>query len=185
MGRDDSTSDPVTDAASANGLGRCPGGHHVEAPFGVPLQPGKEPLRIPLDSARTGGHEQYLQGATADTKLTSYSMAKSLVSLLVGFAIGDGAIASIDDPVTRYVTELAGTSYDGATVKHLLQMSSGVDFSEKYREGGSDIMRLSSASLITNAMPANQYMEKLPRAHPPGTHFNYSTGSCFHSLLRT
>lgn len=121
-------------------------------------------------------HEQYLQGADETTRLTSYSMAKSLVSLLAGFAVGDGAIASLDDPVTKYVPELAGTGYDGATVKDLLQMSSGVRFSEGYKTGGSDIYRLSGASMVMNEMPANQFMTTLPRDHEPGTHFNYSTG---------
>ena len=121
-------------------------------------------------------YEQYLQGASEATRLTSYSMAKSLVSLLAGFAVGDGAIASLDDPATKYVPELAGTGYDGATVKHLLQMSSGVRFSEGYKTGGSDIYRLSGASMIMNQLPANQFMTTLPRDHEPGTHFNYSTG---------
>jgi len=121
-------------------------------------------------------YEQYREGASEASQLTSYSMAKSLVSLLAGVAVGDGAIASLDDPATRYVPELAGTGYDGATVKHLLQMSSGVRFDEGYTKATADIYRLSGASMITNQLPANQFMKTLPRDHEPGTHFNYSTG---------
>jgi len=121
-------------------------------------------------------HEQYLQGTTEATHLTSFSMAKSVVGLLAGFAVGDGAIDSIDDPVTKYVPELKGTGYDGATVKHLLQMSSGVEWTENYKSRTSDISRFSAASLIMNKMTANQYMKTKPRVHEPGKVFNYSSG---------
>lgn len=121
-------------------------------------------------------HDQYLQGTTESTHLTSFSMAKSLVGLLAGIAIGEGAIESIDDPVTRYVPELKGTGYDGATVKHLLQMSSGVQWSEAYTSRTSEIARFSGTSLIMNQMPANQFMTTLPSVYKPGTVFNYSSG---------
>ncbi|MBE9539189.1 MAG: serine hydrolase [Proteobacteria bacterium] len=121
-------------------------------------------------------HEQYLQGARETTHLTSFSMAKSLVGLLTGIAVGEGAIKSISDPVTQYVPELKGTGYDGATVKDLLQMSSGVKWNEKYTSRTSDIARFSGASIIMNLMPANQFMKTLPRLHKPGTVFNYSSG---------
>lgn len=121
-------------------------------------------------------HEQYLQGTTESTHLTSFSMAKSIVGLLAGIAVGEGAIESIEDPVTKYVPELKGTGYDGASVKHLLQMSSGVKWSEKYTSRTSDIARFSGASIIMNQMSANHFMTTLPRVHKPGTVFNYSSG---------
>ena len=121
-------------------------------------------------------YEDYFQGTTENTHLTSFSMAKSLVGLLAGFALADGAITSLDDPVTKYVEEFKGTGYEGATVRHLLQMSSGVRWSENYYEDSSDIARFSGLSLIANQIPANEFMTTLPRRHKPGSVFYYSSG---------
>ena len=70
--------------------------------------------------------ERYARGHTAETRWESWSVAKSVTSLLFGAAIRDGRIATLDDEVSKYIPSLAGTSYDGVTLRHLLQMSSGV-----------------------------------------------------------
>src|SRR5215470_13122851 len=69
--------------------------------------------------------EQYWRGNTAETPWTAWSVSKSFTSALVGAAVHDGAIASIADPVTKYVPELKGSAYDGTRIKDVLQMSSG------------------------------------------------------------
>ena len=87
-------------------------------------------------------YERYRLGADAGSRFTSMSVAKSVVSTLVGFAIADGLIAGVDQPITDYLPELEGTGYDGVPIKAVLQMSSGVAFSEDYDSPSSDFMRL-------------------------------------------
>ncbi len=89
--------------------------------------------------------EQYRYGRTEDARFLSFSMAKSVTSLLVGQALAKGAIASADDRADKYVPALAGSPYGATTVRQLLRMSSGLTFSERY-DGQDDIARLSRAS---------------------------------------
>ncbi|GHF15090.1 hypothetical protein GCM10017044_06540 [Kordiimonas sediminis] len=83
-------------------------------------------------------HEMYRLGETRASKHTSWSVAKSFVSTLIGMAIEDGLIQSVEDRVEIYVPDLVGTAYGAATIEDVLQMSSGVDFSESYGEAGSN-----------------------------------------------
>lgn len=139
-----------------------------------------------LERSRTSGivvlsggrlvFERYAQGASEETRFTSWSVAKSFVSTLVGIAIGEGRIGSVDDPIVRYVPALAGTAYDGVTVKQALQMSSGVAFSEVYDDDGSDVATFIGLSMLANQVPANDLMKRFRRAAEPGSVFNYSTG---------
>jgi len=87
-------------------------------------------------------HEAYYQGTTADDRRISWSVAKSYLSALFGILVDEGAIASLDDPVTKYAPALAGGAYDGATVLNVLQMSSGITFDEDYLDYDSDINRM-------------------------------------------
>ena len=87
-------------------------------------------------------YENYFQGTTADDLRISWSVAKSYLSALVGILINEGVIASLDDPVTKYAPELAGSAYDGASLRNVLQMSSGVSFDEDYLDFNSDINRM-------------------------------------------
>jgi len=86
--------------------------------------------------------EDYYLGTSRDDKRASWSTAKSYVSTLIGIMVARGDIQSIDDPVTQYVPELIGSAYDGATIKNVLQMSSGVYFNENYMSFWSDINRM-------------------------------------------
>lgn len=87
-------------------------------------------------------HERYFHGADAGTRHTSWSVAKSFVATLVGIALKEGRLHSLDDPITKYVPDLAGSAYEGVPIRHVLQMSSGVDFDETYANRRSDINRL-------------------------------------------
>ncbi len=87
-------------------------------------------------------YENYFQGTTADDHRISWSVAKSYLSALVGILIAEGKIASLDDPVTEYAPLLKGGAYDGATLRNVLQMSSGVRFDEDYLDFNSDINRM-------------------------------------------
>lgn len=86
--------------------------------------------------------EDYYLGTTADDQRISWSLAKSFVSALFGVLLEEGAIGSLDDPVTQYAPKLAGTAYDGATIRNVLQMTSGVVFDEDYLDQRSDIQRM-------------------------------------------
>lgn len=87
-------------------------------------------------------HESYLQGTRENDLRISWSVAKSFLSALVGVLIEEGAIASLDDPVTRYAPQLAGSAYDGTTLRNVLNMASGVTFDEDYLDFRSDINRM-------------------------------------------
>ena len=87
-------------------------------------------------------YENYFQGTRADDRRISWSMAKSYLSVLVGILIEDGKITSLDDPVTKYAPLLKGGAYDGASLRNVLQMASGVSFDEDYLDFNSDINRM-------------------------------------------
>ena len=116
-------------------------------------------------------YERYELGNDASTLWVGYSIAKSVVSLLYGAALADGYLGSLDDPIVRYLPRLAGGAYDGVTIEQLLQMSSGVGWEEDYEDPQADVSQSPSAIL-----PFLDYMRALPRAAPPGSTFNYSTG---------
>jgi CubicO group peptidase (beta-lactamase class C family) len=115
-------------------------------------------------------YERYGLGNDEDSKWISYSVAKSVVSMLVGAAIQDGYIDSVDDKVTRYLPQLQGSSYDQASIADLLQMASGVEWNEDYADPESDV---SNASWQTIAL--YDYLRDKPRLAEPGERFNYNT----------
>ncbi len=87
-------------------------------------------------------YENYFLGTGPDDLRISWSVAKSYLSALVGILLDEGAIDSLDDPVTKYAPKLKGSAYDGATLKNVLQMSSGVVFDEDYLDPNSDINKM-------------------------------------------
>lgn len=115
-------------------------------------------------------YERYALGNNENTLWLSWSVAKSLTSLLVGAAIRDGYIASVDEKVTDYLPRLKGTAYEHVSLRNLLQMSSGVSWNEDYADPDSDINRISWPTLR-----AFDYLGRLPVDAPPGGRFNYNT----------
>ena len=87
-------------------------------------------------------YENYFQGTTAEDKRISWSVAKSYLSALVGILLEEGKIESLDDPVTKYAPALKGGAYEGATLRNVLNMASGVTFDEDYLDQSSDINRM-------------------------------------------
>lgn len=142
------------------------------------------PARAFMDKTGTTGlmvlqhgiilHEEYLQGATETSTLTSWSMAKSVVATLVGIAHGEGRIASLDDKASKYVPELAGKPYGEATVRDLLRMASGIRFDENYGSLTSDIRQL-FYKVFLFGMPIDDAVKDLPAEDPPGTKFHYKS----------
>ncbi|WP_448651475.1 serine hydrolase domain-containing protein [Pseudomonas fluorescens] len=120
--------------------------------------------------------ERYEKGNTAETRWMSMSVAKSITSTLVGAALQDGSIKSLDDKVTRYLPALAGSGYDQVTVRQILAMRSGIKWNEKYTDPSSDERHL--IKLRSEQVPGSllKFMASLSTAAPPGTRTNYSTG---------
>jgi len=107
---------------------------------------------------------------------TSFSVAKSVTSTLVGAAIQDGFIKSLEDPVTAYIPELKGGGYEGVTVRQLITMTSGVKWNEDYEDMNSDVAKVGLSVIEPGVNPVVSYMRRLPRDVTPGTRFHYSTG---------
>jgi CubicO group peptidase (beta-lactamase class C family) len=123
--------------------------------------------------------EDYELGIGPDTHWLSFSMAKSISSTLVGAALADGSISSLDDPVVRYVPALRGSAYDGVSIRQVLTMSSGVRWDERYTDPKSDRRKMLELQLAGKPGELLRYMGSLPRAAPPGSVWNYSTGETF------
>ena len=121
-------------------------------------------------------HETYQRGNTADTRWMSMSIAKSVASTLAGIAVNDGHISSLDALVTDYVPSLKGSAYEGATVRDILMMSSGVGWDEQYTDPASDRRALLRAQIAQQPGAAMKVMAALERVAEPGTLNNYSTG---------
>jgi hypothetical protein len=120
--------------------------------------------------------EHYELGNDETTRWMSMSVAKSVSTTLVGAAIQDGFIRSVEDPLTTYLPEVVGTSYDGVSVRHLLQMTSGVVWDDTHTDPGSDRRRMLELQIDQEPGAIIRYVATRPRAAPPGSVWNYSTG---------
>ncbi|MFM5949325.1 MAG: serine hydrolase domain-containing protein [Novosphingobium sp.] len=156
----------------------------------LPLPQGK-PLTIPGIDAYMAGQraaalvivqdgkirfERYGLGFDAKGRWTSFSVAKSFTSTLVGAAIKDGYIKSLEDKVSTYIPGLRGSAYDDVSVRQLLTMSSGVKWDENYEDPNADVAKFNNAAPEAGLDATVSYMRKLPRAHPPGEVWHYNTG---------
>ena len=154
--------------------------------------PAGEPLKIGMDvdaymkAQRTAGlvilqdgkvrMEKYGLDFTGQGKWTSFSVAKSFTSTMVGAAIKDGYIKSIDDKVSAYIPDLKGSAYDDVTIKQLLTMTSGVKCNEDYTDPKSDVAVFNLHKAEKGMDVTVSYMRKLPREAPAGTKWVYKTG---------
>lgn len=120
--------------------------------------------------------ERYGLGFGREGRWTSFSVAKSFTSTLVGAAIKDGFIKSVEEPVTRYIPELAGSGYDEVTIAQLLTMTSGVRWNEDYTDPNSDVARMYAKPAPAGMDATVAYMRTLPRETRPGEKFVYKTG---------
>jgi CubicO group peptidase (beta-lactamase class C family) len=115
--------------------------------------------------------EHYRNGMTAKTPHATFSISKSLVSMLVGIAISRGEIDSIDTEITRYAPEFKGTAYEGVTLRQALQMRSGVDFNED----GAPFFAFLEKVIANNELRCADFIKTAKRLAAPGDRFNYSS----------
>lgn len=117
-------------------------------------------------------HESYYLGSGAEDLRISWSMAKSVLSALFGTVVAEGKIPDLDAQVVAYVPALKGSAYDGASIRDVLTMSSGVGFNEDYMDFNSDINRMGRVLALGGSMDA--FAASLhARATPPGSHMHY------------
>jgi CubicO group peptidase (beta-lactamase class C family) len=116
-------------------------------------------------------YERYFKGYDASRIHTSFSMAKSVMSMLFGCAINDGFIASVDQPVTDFIPELKANGFDKVTLEHVLQMTSGLDFDESY------VNPFGTAARYYYGRRMYHYMERMKLKRTPGERFEYVSGN--------
>lgn len=121
-------------------------------------------------------YETYQLGNTEKTRWMSMSIAKSITATLIGAAIKDGYIESLDSRLIDYIPSLVGTAYDGVTVQQVLQMTSGAGWVETYTDRTSDRRELLEAQIAQEEGGMLKVMANLQRVAEPGSRWNYSTG---------
>lgn len=119
--------------------------------------------------------ERYLHGADQGSRFVSQSVGKSIASILVGAAIDAGKIHSVDDPVDKYLPYLQSSGYHGVSIRNILTMSTGVDYSEDYRDPHSGAAMI-GAALLTGKPSFHDFAASIKQtATKPGTKFNYQS----------
>lgn len=119
-------------------------------------------------------YERYRLGFARDQRWTSFSVAKSFTSTLLGAAVKDGAL-SLSDPVTKHLPGLRGTAYDGVTVEQVATMTSGVKWNEDYSDPKSDVARMLSGAPVPGEPQSVTYARTLTREAPAGSQWAYKT----------
>ena len=151
------------------------------APISIPMN-----VEIYMREQRTAGLviiqdgklrlERYGLGFDANGQWTSFSVAKSFTSTLVGAAIKDGFIKSIEDKVSDYIPHLKGSAYDAVSIKQLLTMTSGVRWNEDYEDKNSDVALFNEHKAEPGVDATVSYMRTLSREAPAGDKWAYKTG---------
>lgn len=116
-------------------------------------------------------YEKYFKGYDKQSIVPSFSMAKSITSILIGCAIDDGLIKSVDEPIINYIPELKKNGFDKVTIKHLLQMTSGIKFNESY------INPFGDAASFYYGLNLRREIGKMKLKTEPGKQFDYVSGN--------
>jgi CubicO group peptidase (beta-lactamase class C family) len=120
-------------------------------------------------------YEHYQYARTDHDRFLSQSMAKTITSMLIGIAISENKIKSVDDPVSAYVPGLANTEYGKTSIRDLLHMSSGIAFTEQY-DGHDDVAQLSRDLFDKPGKDAIASVAQFnTRLAPPGTKWHYAS----------
>jgi CubicO group peptidase (beta-lactamase class C family) len=116
-------------------------------------------------------YENYFDGYSRERWVPSFSMAKSFTSILIGCAVEDGLIKSIDEPVSNYIPELKPNGFDRVKISHVLQMTSGLEFNESY------VNPFGHAASFYYGRNLRKRIPKLQLKSEPGTQFEYQSGN--------
>ncbi|GDX52585.1 hypothetical protein LBMAG27_16320 [Bacteroidota bacterium] len=116
-------------------------------------------------------YEKYWDKYTDSSWVASFSMAKSFTSALIGIAIHEGFIKSVDEPITNYIPEIKDTAFKKVKIEHLLQMTSGIKFTERYYNPFSDAAKFYYGTNLRSAI------ENMKIEYVPGTKFEYKSGN--------
>lgn len=116
-------------------------------------------------------YEKYFKGYDKESIIPSFSMAKSVTSILIGCAIDEGLIKSVDEPITNYIPELIKNGFDKVTIKHLLQMTSGIKFNESY------VNPFGDAASFYYGLNLRKEIGKMKLKTEPGKKFEYVSGN--------
>ena len=169
---------------------RAAHGPHVhELPHGKPLALGGQGASGVLASYMDQHHlagvmvlqhghvrlQRYALGFTPEQRWESFSVAKSVTSVLLGVALKRGDIHSMDDTLGTYIPELRDSAYAKVTVQQLLTMTSGVHWNEDYADAKSDVAQMYLHACVDGQAHVLSYLRKQPRQWPAGTHWNYNT----------
>ena len=121
--------------------------------------------------------EDYRNRMTPETRHIGFSMTKTITAMLIGQALERGEIASLDDPVSKYVPELANGGYGKATIRNLLEMRSGADIDERYDFGDNPSLagRIHETAIIRNQARFADFAVDVGSRAAPGSAFNYAT----------
>jgi CubicO group peptidase (beta-lactamase class C family) len=116
-------------------------------------------------------YEKYFKGYDKQSIVPSFSMAKSVTSILIGCAIDQGLIKSVDEPITNYIPELTKNGFEKVTIKHLLQMTSGIKFNESY------VNPFGDAASFYYGRNLRKVIGKMKLKSEPGKRFEYVSGN--------
>ena len=116
-------------------------------------------------------HESYNFGNNEESRWVSFSVTKSVTSMLLGAAIKDGFINSVKEPLVSYLPQLKGSHYEDVSIEQILHMSSGVAWNEDYNDPKSDV----SIASALNSSKLYDYLSSLGASSKPGSKFNYNT----------
>ncbi|MBA0124047.1 beta-lactamase family protein [Haloechinothrix sp. YIM 98757] len=128
--------------------------------------------------------DYYTNGWSADQRHQAWSVTKSFTSTLVGKAVDDRLVRSVDDPIEAYIDELHGTAWEGVTIENLLEMESGVHWDEStpVLAENTQVQQWIELALDlytdgTLGKTRNEFLMSLPRTAEPGTEFSYNSGN--------
>jgi CubicO group peptidase (beta-lactamase class C family) len=116
-------------------------------------------------------YEKYFNGYEQSSAVASFSMAKSVTSMLVGCAVEDGLIRSLDEPITNYLPELKKNGLEQVTIRHVLQMTSGIAFNESY------VNPFGDAASFYYGRHLRRYVQEMKPETAPGQRFHYTSGN--------
>ena len=115
--------------------------------------------------------EHYASDHGSEVRWNTFSVSKSVTSMLIGAAILDGYIDSVDQTIDTYLPRMRGSHYGAITIHQALQMSSGIRWNQGYDDPDSDIAN----AALKGGVALTDYLITLPQLHEPGTKFNYNT----------